>query len=302
MSRFRSYILPIAIILGLIFHGFCGKYAYLAPYFVFAILILNFVAIDLRKLHISKLNYIIMFFQIVISLAAYFTVHYLFKNEVVAQAVLIGILCPVAASIVVISTMLGADRETVTAYTIVGNIMVAVVAPIYFSFIGQQQDMPFWTSFFLVFKKIGPVIGLPFFIALLIQVTFPRIGSYLSRFKDYTFYLWAVALFLALGQTINYVSNHGRGNAKVILLLGLASALVCCFHYGIGKLIGKKYGDSMAGGQMLGQKNTAVGMWMSNTYLLPMAAVFLAFYSIWQNLFNSWQLWMHDKNNLSDKR
>ena len=301
MSRFRSYILPIAIILGLIFHGFCGKYAYLAPYFVFAILILNFVAIDLRKLHISKLNYIIMLFQVVISLAAYFTVHYLFGNEVVAQAVLIGILCPVAASIVVISTMLGADRETVTAYTIVGNIMVAVVAPVYFSFIGQQQDMPFWTSFFLVFKKIGPVIGLPFFIALLVQVALPRVGSYLSRFKDYTFYLWAAALFLALGQTINYVFNHGRGNAKVIILLGLASALVCCFHYGIGKLIGKKYGDSMAGGQMLGQKNTAVGMWMSNTYLLPMAAVFLAFYSIWQNLFNSWQLWMHDKNNAPDK-
>ena len=301
MSRFRSYILPIAIILGLIFHGFCGKYAYLAPYFVFAILILNFVAIDLRKLHISKLNYIIMSFQVVISLAAYFTVHYLFGNEVVAQAVLIGILCPVAASIVVISTMLGADRETVTAYTIVGNIMVAVVAPVYFSFIGQQQDMPFWTSFFLVFKKIGPVIGLPFFIALLVQVALPRVGSYLSRFKDYTFYLWAVALFLALGQTINYVFNHGSGNAKVIIILGLASALVCCFHYGIGKLIGKKYGDSMAGGQMLGQKNTAVGMWMSNTYLLPMAAVFLAFYSIWQNLFNSWQLWMHDKNNAPDK-
>ncbi len=301
MSRFRSYILPIAIILGLIFHGFCGKYAYLAPYFVFAILILNFVAIDLRKLHISKLNYIIMLFQVVISLAAYFTVHYLFGNEVVAQAVLIGILCPVAASIVVISTMLGADRETVTAYTIVGNIMVAVVAPVYFSFIGQQQDMPFWTSFFLVFKKIGPVIGLPFFIALLVQVALPRVGSYLSRFKDYTFYLWAAALFLALGQTINYVFNHGRGNAKVIIILGLASALVCCFHYGIGKLIGKKYGDSMAGGQMLGQKNTAVGMWMSNTYLLPMAAVFLAFYSIWQNLFNSWQLWMHDKNNAPDK-
>lgn len=297
MSKLRSYILPIAIILGLIFHSFCGKYAYLAPYCVFTILILNFVAIDLRKLHISKLNYIIMFFQIIVSLAAYFAVHYLFGNEVIAQAVLIGVLCPVAASIVVISTMLGADRETVTAYTIVGNIMVAIVAPIYFSFIGQQQDMPFWTSFFLVFKKIGPIIGLPFFIALLIQVTLPRVGSYLSRFKDYTFYLWAIALFLALGQTINYVFNHGRGNGKIIIALGIISALVCFFHYGIGKLIGKKYGDSMAGGQMLGQKNTAVGMWMSSTYLLPMAAVFLAFYSIWQNLFNSWQLWMHDKKN-----
>ena len=52
---------------------------------------------------------------------------------------------------------------------------------------------------------------------------------------------------------------------------------------------------NISGGQLLGQKNTAMGIWMSNTYLQPLSSVFLAFYIIWQNLFNSLQLWWHDR-------
>ena len=78
-------------------------------------------------------------------------------------------------------------------------------------------------------------------------------------------------------------------------MLGIASAVVCAVHFGLGKWIGSRHGDRVAGGQLLGQKNTAVGIWMANTYLNPLASVFLAFYSIWQNLFNSWQLWRHDR-------
>lgn len=91
-------------------------------------------------------------------------------NETVAQGVLIGVLCPVAASVVVIASMLGAKRETTTAYTIVGNLMVAIIAPVYFSFIGSHQDMSFMDSFLLILSKISPVIALPFFVALALQI------------------------------------------------------------------------------------------------------------------------------------
>jgi len=75
----------------------------------------------------------------------------------------------------------------------------------------------------------------------------------------------------------------------------VASVVTCTVHFALGRRIGKKYGDVIAGGQMLGQKNTAMGIWMANTYLNPLASVFLAFYSVWQNLFNSWQIWRHDR-------
>jgi BASS family bile acid:Na+ symporter len=63
----------------------------------------------------------------------------------------------------------------------------------------------------------------------------------------------------------------------------------------LGKWIGHKYGDTIAGGQLLGQKNSAMGIWMANHYLHPLASVFLAFYSVFQNLFNSWQIWYYGR-------
>ena len=52
MDKLRGYVLPIAMVLGLLLHGWCGRVAFLAPYLIFTILLLNFVAVDLRKLRI----------------------------------------------------------------------------------------------------------------------------------------------------------------------------------------------------------------------------------------------------------
>ena len=297
MSKLRSYILPMAIILGLLLHSWCSLLAWIVPYFIFIILLLNFVAVDLRKLHISSMNLWLMLFQIVVSIGGYYTIRSVYPNETVAQGILIGILCPVAASVVVIASMLGAKRETTTTYTIVGNLMVAIIAPVYFSFIGSHQDMSFINSFLLILSKISPVIALPFFVVLVLQVFFTKTNHFLSRYKGISFYLWAICLLLTLGQTINFIFIHGKGNENTILALGISSVITCTIHFATGKWLGGKYGDRIAGGQLLGQKNTAMGIWMANTYLNPLASVFLAFYSIWQNLFNSWQLWYQDRKN-----
>ena len=212
-------------------------------------------------------------------------------NEIVAEGVLIGVLCPVAASVAVVSTMLGADRNTVTSFSIIGNLVVSIVAPIYFSFIGVNQDMPFWASFLQILRRIGTVIGLPFFIALALQLCLPKVNRIISRYKGLAFYLWAVALLLTLGQTIHFIFLNGEGNWSSILWLGISALLFCILQFGLGKWIGHKYGDTIAGGQLLGQKNSAMGIWMANHYLHPLASVYLAFYSVFQNLFNSWQLW-----------
>jgi len=287
--------LPAAILLGVLFHKWCSMFAVITPYFIFVILLLNFVAVDLRKLRMTKLGFWIMLIQMSLSIAIYYLVRTLSHNELVAQGLLIGLLCPVASSVVVISCLLGANRETVTGYTIIGNLMVSVVAPFYFTFIGVHQDMSFWSSFLLILRRIGPTIALPFFVALGLQLCCRKVNDFLSRYKNWTFYIWAVLLLLTLGQTIDFIFIHGQGNWMNILWLGIGSVLVCVFNFGVGKWLGKQYGDTMAGGQLLGQKNTAMGIWMANTYLNPLASVFLAFYSVWQNLFNSWQLWYHDR-------
>ena len=291
MQKVKSYVLPIAIVLGLLLHDYCAALSVVVPYIIFTIILLTFTAVDILKLRFKPLFIWIILFQVGVSLGGYAVLRALHVNEIIAEGVLIGVLCPVAASVAVVSTMLGADRNTVTSYTVIGNLVVSLVAPIYFSFIGLNQDMPFFDSFLHILRRIGVVIGLPFFVALALQLLWPKANHFIARFKGLAFYLWAAALLLTLGQTIHFIFLNGEGNWHCILWLGVSALLFCIIQFGLGKWIGHKYGDTIAGGQLLGQKNSAMGIWMANHYLHPLASVYLAFYSIFQNLFNSWQIW-----------
>ena len=293
-QKIRPWVLPGAIVIGLLLHRQLASLREVTPWLIFSILLLNYVAVDMRKLRITGLDIRLMIFQIVVSLGSYFLFKALGAGEIVAQGVLCGVLCPVAAASVVIATLLGANRETVTTYTIVGNLMVAVVAPVYFSFIGTQQELPFLQSVWLIFRRVAPTIALPFFVALFLQKAAPKVNGFLCRYKGLSFYLWAAALTITLGQTIDFMFLHGREQLGGILLMGGASIVYCIIQFATGKWLGSRYGDRIAGGQLLGQKNSAMGIWIANTYLMPLASVFPALYSVWQNIYNSWQLWRRD--------
>ena len=294
-EKIRPYVLPAAIVLGILLHRWCTMFSFLVPFIIFSILTLTFSAINLKHLSFKPIYIWLMIFQIVVSVGGYWILVTLGANTIIAEGVLAGVLCPVASSVAVISCMLGADRETVTTYTIIGNIMVAIVAPIYFSFIGLQQDMPFWQSFWHIFRRVGPTIGLPFFVVLILQFWLPKVNATLRHYKELGFYLWSFALLFTLVQTIDFIFLHGKGNWDSIIWLGIAALIGCAVQFGFGKWLGHKYGDTISGGQLLGQKNTAMGIWMANFYLHPLASVFMAFYSIYQNLFNSWQIARYEK-------
>ena len=232
MQKIKSYVLPIAIVLGLLLHDSCAAFSVVVPYIIFTILLLTFSAVDITKLRFKPLFIWIILFQVLASVGMYAILKLLSVNEIIAEGILIGILCPVAASVAVVSTMLGADRNTVTSYTVIGNLVVSIVAPVYFSFIGVNQDMPFWASFLQILRRIGTVIGLPFFIALALQLCLPKANTFLSRYKGLAFYLWAIALFLTLGQTIHFIFLNGEGNWNSILWLGLSALLFCIIQFG----------------------------------------------------------------------
>ena len=270
-------------------------FSFLVPYIIFCILLLTFCSVDLRRLRMSSLNVWLMLFQLVVSVGSFVTLRLLGVNIIVAEGILIGVLCPVASSVAVISCMLGANRETVTTYTIVGNLMVAMAAPAIFTAIGVHPELSFIDSFWLILKKIAPTLAFPFFIALLLQLIWPKANNAIARINGLGFYLWSFALLFTLGQTIDFIFLHGNGNWASIAWLGAASLLFCIIQFGFGRWLGRRYGDTVSGGQLLGQKNTAMGIWMANTFLHPLASVFMAFYSIFQNVFNSWQLWHYNR-------
>ncbi len=290
MQRFRPYVLPVAIVLGLLLHRWCAMFSFLVPFIIFSILLLTFTAVDLRRLRMTMIDLWLILFQVVVSISCFLLIKLFGGSHIVAEGVLIGVLCPVASSVAVVACMLGANRETVTTYTIVGNLMVAVVAPVVFSLIGDHPERGLFDGFLLMFSKIGSTLALPFFLAVLMQFMLPRVNNFIAQYKGLGFYLWSVALLFTLGQTIDYIFLNGEGNWNSIVWLGILSLTFCVLQFAFGRWLGKKYGDVVGGGQLLGQKNSAMGIWMANTFLTPLSSVFLAFYSVFQNVFNAWQL------------
>ena len=138
-----------------------------------------------------------------------------------------------------------------------------------------------------------------------------------ARWAQIPFYLW-VASIIVLSATVTetVVSNYQLQITNILILL-VSSFFACCIQFGLGKLIGyylpapskgRDYQDvlinpaaaptSMSGvssitaGQAFGQKNTSLGVWMAQTYLDPLASLGAAAYIIWQNIFNSAQLYL----------
>lgn len=136
------------------------------------------------------------------------------------------------------------------------------------------------------------------------------------------FYLWVASILVLTAVVTSTIvleyqspsTNDHRLTTNILILL-VCSFFACLLQFSLGKLIGwyfpaaskgRDYQDvlinpaaapstmqgvsSITAGQAFGQKNTSLGVWMANTYLDPMASLGAAAYIIWQNVFNSAQL------------
>jgi BASS family bile acid:Na+ symporter len=62
-------------------------------------------------------------------------------------------------------------------------------------------------------------------------------------------------------------------------------------QFALGHKIGERYSDRVTAGQSFGQKNTMFLIWVAYTFMNPVTSLAGGLYSIWHNLYNSWQLY-----------
>ena len=106
--------------------------------------------------------------------------------------------------------------------------------------------------------------------------------------------MWAIALTIAMGMTVRSLIEEPT-DITTLIYLSIGSLIACLFLFFIGKAIGKSTNDTIACGQSLGQKNTILAIWICSAYLNPETALAPGLYVIWQNIFNSTQLYLARK-------
>lgn len=278
------------MIIGIAFHNQLAVLSPVTPYLLSLMLFITYCRISWSDIHLTRLHYILLAIQYVGSASVYLALRQL--NETLAQAAMICVLAPTATSAPVVAGILGGNIASVAAFSLFSNLSVAFIAPLYLSLIGQTgSEVPFITSFWYIFRKVVPIIVFPFFIALLLRKVSPKAHQKIRSAQIVSFYLWATALTIVIGNVVNFVIAQGGGKYTLEIIIGIISLIICLLQFVTGRKIGSKFDRTIAGGQGLGQKNTVLAIWLTQTYLNPVASLGPGLYVLWQNLVNSYQIW-----------
>jgi BASS family bile acid:Na+ symporter len=308
----RDWSLPIAMIGGVLMyllytnipifdgtHDFVSSViSFVQPGLIFAMLFVTFCKVKVKELKPSRWHLWLLAFQILsfiaISLLIAFIPQMTITVRVLLEAAMMCLMCPTATAAAVITARLGGNSASLISYTMQINIAVAVVAPLFLALSHPVEGMSLASSFLLIMGKVFPLLLCPLLCAELVRKFMPRLHTLLvTKGRNLPFYLWLVALSLAIAMTSRAIAHS---NLSILVMAGIAVvSLVCCLvQFALGRYIGSRNGEVIAGGQSLGQKNTVFAIWFAYTFLTPVTAIAGGFYSLWHNLVNTWQLYKYN--------
>lgn len=313
LKFFRDWTLPCAMVLGaacyLIWHFLLPVstemrtdaaeiVAIVQPVLIFSMLFISFCKINIRDLRWRKWHFYGLAFQIMIFVMTGLLVYLYPDSEyrVTLESAMICFICPTATAAAVLTQKLGGNAATLVSYTMFINLVTTVAISTIVPILNPESGITFWVAFFKIMAKVFPMLICPFFLAVLVRYTMPKFHKLVISTKDLAFYIWAVALSLAIAVTVRYIVSATDLTFTTVVGIALASLIACVSQFALGKLFGKKFDDEISGGQALGQKNTVFAIWVGYTFFSPLSSIAGGFYSIWHNVFNSWQLYKKNKN------
>lgn len=307
----RNWMLPIAMLSGALAyiiyinlpalastHAFArSAVSVLQPLLIFTMLFLSFCRVRVSDLRPCRWHIWLLIIQVG-SFALLALVSMLLPRDadyrILVESAMLCLICPTATAAAVVVRKLGGNSANVITYTVLINLMTALAVPVFVPLVHPQSGVSFVSAFLLIMGKVFPLLLCPLIAAFLVRYLLPALHRFLLKFQDLPFYLWAVALSIAIAMTTRSI-YHTHLSLSYQVAIAVISLVACFMQFYFGKKIGRQYGDSITAGQALGQKNTVLAIWMGYTFFTPITAIAGGFYSVWHNLANSWQLYKYRK-------
>lgn len=297
LAFLKRWTLPLAMLIGAAGYKYIGLLSPLSPILIFCMLLLTFNKLSVKELHLRIQHLYLLLIETGGAVVLFYAVKPI--DPTAAQATMVCMICPTATAAAVVTDRLHGSVASITTYTLLCNLTVAIAVPVLFPVLAPQADhTSFIGAFWTIIKKIFPLLICPFILAQIQQRATPRLSRKMASISDLAFYMWAMALTIAMGITVKALIESEATPATIIMIASGALA-ACIIQFASGKYIGRLHSDEIASGQSLGQKNTILAIWMSHTYLDPLSALGPGIYIIYQNIFNSWQLYREQKRQKS---
>ena len=301
----KEWMLPCAIVLGislyLVYHFMPGLH-HLGPWLhplvsegqrlvIAFLLFFQFVKISPHDLRLSRWHLYALAVQILSFLALAALVAFTGGTlRMLLECAMLCMICPTASAAGVITDRLGGNLAGTVSYVVLINVAATFLIPLVIPLVNPSATMDFWSYVGHIALKVFPVLILPGLVAWLIRYTTRKLQRALMRWASNSFYVWGVGLTLAmiLATRALLLSGLGRSAVAGIVLVSLVS---CFLQFFAGRRMGREKVERLTAGQALGQKNTGFLIWLGYNYMTPVTSVAGGLYAIWQNLFNSWELY-----------
>ena len=270
--------------------------AFMQPTLIFLMLFVTFCKIKISDLRLSIWHFSLLAFQ-VLSFALFSLVIAMVPMslgvKVILESFMICLVCPTATAATVITARLGGNATSLISYTMLINIAVALVCPFFLTLSHPVAGVSVISSFLLIMGKVFPLLLFPLVAAELLRFLLPLLHRRIvEKGRNVPFYLWVVALSLAIAMTTRAIV-HSDVSLLVMFGVAITSFICCLLQFALGRIVGSRWGETVTGGQALGQKNTVFAIWFACTFLTPVTAIAGGFYSIWHNVVNTWQLYKY---------
>ena len=274
----------------------------LFPVFVFLTLLVTFCKVDFQQMRPHRWHVGILLAQLVliagnigiILWCKSLTSHTSFTSPLLWEAILTCIIGPSASAAPVVVGKLGGNISTMTTYTLISSLAAALMIPLVFPMLEQAVEVSFMEAFLIILEKVSYVLLLPLVLGWLMQHFVKKFCAKIAAMPNLSFYFWAISLSITTGITVKNIV-HSEASVILLMLIAIATFLLCFVQFGIGRAIGRKLGEEVNAGQALFQKNTALSIWVAYMYLHPVASVGAGCYVLWQNIINSLELWQYRK-------
>lgn len=268
-----------------------GSLTFLVRYLLIGMLFIVFLQVKAEKMIPEKSHWKILCANLLIGLFCWGSVLALSGDRTLALAAFFTGIIPTACAAPVVIKFLDGSVE----FTVTGFIINTVGISLALTGLIPLTTGNFTLSFFSrVAGTLLLVIALPAAGAFLVRKFYKGAQGLAQKLGDVSFLMWNMMLFVTASSACRSIRETPEMGWKVLVWIGGLSCLICILNFTVGYWIVPKH-LRREGSQVLGQKNTMLLLYIALTYGGPIPALGPTFYVLWQNLWNSFQMYSHDR-------
>jgi len=282
----KNSLVFISIAVGVLF-PFGHSYTHLIQYFLMVMLFWAFLEIDFSGNPFDRKQFYLVAANLVIPLFWYYTI--MLFNNTLALIAFVAALAPTAIASATLVSILNKNIKFTTVYVMISNFAMSIGASFLLPLVVSKSIQ---ISVIDVLLPSIQVVGYPLILALIIDKYIPKFANYMIHRKGDAYYLLIINLYLASSKASHFIVTEYTGPIYFIFIIGIAISIVAFINFAIGRKIGGSE-LKLECGQGLGQKNNSFTIWISLTFLSPLAALGPIFYLFFQNSYISYLLHKH---------